>query len=108
MLILTMTQRNPLSWTESFPGLLSLDAVQLKYPTHKGELLAVILELRKFKHILKPSHPYKDLRWLKEYGQGVLSSFNFNIIHRPEKQNLAADALRRTLIQEKKKRTKKP
>ena len=90
----------------------SLDAAQQKYPAHKGELLAVILGLRKFEHILRArkfvirtdSSSITFLQGLKE-ARGMwarwlvyLSSFDFEIIHRPGKQNLAADALSRTII----------
>ena len=90
----------------------SLDTAQQKYPALKGELLAVILGLRKFEHILRArkfiirtdSSSITFLQGLKE-ARGMwarwlvyLSSFDFEIIHRPGKQNLAADALSRTII----------
>lgn len=90
----------------------SLDSAQSKYPAHKGELLAVILGLRKFEHILRAkkfiirtdSSAITFIQGLKE-ARGIwarwlvyLSSFEFEIIHRPGKQNLAADALSRTII----------
>ena len=90
----------------------SLDAAQSKYPAHKGELLAVILGLRKFEHILRArkflirtdSSAITFIQGLKE-ARGIfarwliyLSSFDFDIIHRPGKTNKAADALSRTLM----------
>jgi len=88
----------------------SLDTAQRQYPAHKGELLAVILGLRKFEHILRArkflirtdSSAITFLKGLKE-ARGIfarwlvyLSSFDFDIMHRPGKVNLAADALSRT------------
>ena len=90
----------------------SLDTAQRQYPAHKGELLAVILGLRKFEHILRArkflirtdSSAITFLKGLKE-ARGIfarwlvyLSSFDFDIIHRPGKVNLAADALSRTVM----------
>ena len=88
----------------------SMDAAQRQYPAHKGELLAVILGLRKFEHILRArkflirtdSSAITFLQGLKE-ARGIfarwlvyLSSFDFDIMHRPGKVNTAADALSRT------------
>ena len=73
-------------------------------------MLAVILGLRKFEHILRArkflirtdSSAITFLKGLKE-ARGIfarwlvyLSSFDFDIMHRPGKVNLAADALSRT------------
>ena len=90
----------------------SLDTAQSKYSAHKGELLAVILGLRKFEHILRArkflirtdSSAITFIQGLKE-ARGIfarwliyLSSFDFDIIHRPGKTNKAADALSRTIM----------
>ena len=82
----------------------SLDTSQRQYPAHKGELLAVILGLRKFEHILRArkflirteSSAITFLKGLKE-ARGIfarwvvyLPSFDFDIIHRSGKVNSAA------------------
>ena len=87
-----------------------MDAAQRQYPAHKGELLAVILGLRKFEYILRArkflirtdSLAITFLQGLKEarviFAQWLvyLSSFDFDIMHRPGEVNTAADALSRT------------
>jgi dUTPase len=79
------------------------------YPSYKGELSAIILGLRKYKHILlyKPFQIYTDssalkhlvtmkeptgimARWLEEVQQ-----YEFTVFHKPGKLNLNADALSR-------------
>ena len=88
----------------------SLNSAQSKYPAHKGELMAVILALRKYEHILRAkkflirtdSSAITYLQGLKE-ARGIwarwliyLASFDFDIVHRPGRVNTAADALSRT------------
>ena len=80
------------------------------YPSYKGELLAVIQCIKKWKHILS-YHPFEVhtdasalkyltsmknqsglfLRWYQE-----LAGFNFTVIHKKEKENSNADALSRS------------
>ena len=79
------------------------------YPSHKGEMAAVILGLKKFEHILraKPfilrtdSQGVKFMATVKEH-RGIwarwaiyLASFNFSIIHRAGTKQTNADALSR-------------
>ena len=83
-----------------------LNSAKSKYSAHKGELMAVILALRKYEHILRAkkflirtdSNSITYLQGLKE-AQGIwaqwliyLALFDFASIHRPGKSNTAADA----------------
>ena len=84
-----------------------LNAAEMNYPTHERELLSVIHALRQWRHYLlgKPfkivsdHHPLKYLmtqpnlskrqaRWVEQ-----LAEFEFEIVHRPGKSNVVADAL---------------
>ena len=82
---------------------------EANYPSHKGELGAVILGLKKFEHILraKPfllrtdSKCVQYLNTMKEYRgiwarwQAYLASFQFKVMHRSGKLQATADALSR-------------
>ena len=82
---------------------------EASYPSHKGEMAAVQLGLRKFEHILraKPfiirtdSRCVQYLQTMKEYRgiwarwQVYLASFNFSLVHRAGKKQINADALSR-------------
>ena len=82
---------------------------QRSYPSHKGELGAVILGLRKFEHILR-ARPFvirtdskcveflqsmKECRGMYARWQAFLSSFNFTTVHRSGTLQANADPLSR-------------
>ena len=80
------------------------------YHSSKGEISALIYGLRKFSHILrfKKFHVFTDnmsVRWLKNQpnAKGViyrwleeLQSYDFDVFHKPGKQNILADSVSRT------------
>jgi len=82
---------------------------EANYPSHKGEMAAVILGLKRFEHILraKPfiirtdSKCVQYLQTMKEYRgiwarwQAYLASFNFQTVHRSGTLQCTADALSR-------------
>ena len=79
------------------------------YPSHKGELAAVILGLRKFEHILRAKefiiqtdsrcveflHGIKEQRGIYARWNNFLSSFNFKTEHRAGSKQINADSLSR-------------
>ncbi len=79
------------------------------YPSHKGELAAAIMGMRKFEHILrfKPFVLRTDSRCMQFLGslkevRGIyarwlnfLQGFDFQVVHRPGAKNQNADALSR-------------
>ena len=79
------------------------------YPSYKGELAAIIFTLRRFEHILRAkkfiirtdSGPLQYLKTCKKTSgifaryHNYLSTFNFDVIHRPGKIHVTADALSR-------------
>ena len=79
------------------------------YPSHKGELAAVILGCKKFEHILRAKpfvirtdsrcvkylHSMKEYRGIYARWQAYLASFNYELIHRAGKLQRNADALSR-------------
>ena len=82
----------------------SCDSTQSNYPSFKGELLAVILGLRKRFLIRTDSSAITFLTSMRK-SRGMfahwavyLSSFDFDIKHLPGKQNTAVDALSRTVF----------
>ena len=79
------------------------------YPSHKGELAAVVYGLKKFEHILRAkkfvirtdSRCVQFLNGIKEH-RGMfarwsvfLTSFNFDLVHRPGTKQVNADSLSR-------------
>ena len=86
-----------------------MNDAEVKYPVHEREFLAVIHALRKWRHYLEgqrfiivtdhyslkyfdtqPSLSKRQARWLD-----FLAEFDYDIIHKPGKSNLVADALSR-------------
>ena len=86
-----------------------MNPVEQNYPTHERELLAVIHALRTWRHYLlgrkftivsdhhslkflqtQPQLSRRQARWLE-----LLAEFDFEIVHRPRKSNVVADALSR-------------
>ena len=86
-----------------------MNAAEGNYPTHERELLAVIHALRTWRHYLagkkftvvtdhyslqylrtQPNLSKRQARWLD-----FIAEFDFDIIHRPGKSNVVADALSR-------------
>ena len=90
----------------------SCDTAQKNYPLFKSQLLAVILGLCKFKHILCARRclirtdslaitfltSMRKSRGMFARWAVYLASFDFDIKHRPGKHNLAADALSRMVF----------
>ena len=90
----------------------SCDSAQSNYSLFKGKLLAVILGLSKFEHILRMKHflirtdssaitfltSMRESRGMFAHWAVYLSSFDFDIKHLPGKQNTAADALSRYFL----------
>ena len=80
-----------------------------RYPSYKGELLALVYALQKFEHILvcrkfllrTDSSPLKHLDTSKKSSHifnrwhAFISNFQFDVIHRPGKKHVTADALSR-------------
>ena len=86
-----------------------MNAVEMNYLTHERELLAVIHALRVWRHYLlgkqfkiftdhhslkylmtQPKLSKRQVRWVE-----MLAKFNFEVVHRPRKSNVVADALSR-------------
>ena len=86
-----------------------MNPAEQNYPTHERELLAVIHALRTWRHYLlgrkftivtdhhslkflqtQPQLSRRQARWLE-----LLADFDFDIVHRPGKSNVVADALSR-------------
>ena len=86
-----------------------MNPAEQNYPTHERELLAVIHALRTWRHYLlgrkfiivsdhhslkylqtQPQLSRRQARWLE-----FLAEFDFEIVHRPGKSNVVADALSR-------------
>ena len=86
-----------------------MNPAEQNYPTHERELLAVIHALRTWRHYLlgrkftivtdhhslkflqtQPQLSRRQARWLE-----LLADFEFDIVHRPGKSNVVADALSR-------------
>ena len=79
------------------------------YPSYKGELAAIIFTLRRFEHILRAkkfvvrtdSGPLQYLKTCKKTTgifarfHNYLSTFNFDVVHRPGRNHVTADALSR-------------
>ena len=82
---------------------------QSSYPSHKGELNAVIIGLQKFEHILRARkfiirtdsrcvqflHGIKEQRGMFARWMSYLSSFNYDLVHRSGTKQCNADALSR-------------
>ena len=82
---------------------------EANYPSHKGELAAIIFGLRKFEHILRFKkflirtdasslrflNKLKNPRGIMARWLGLVQSYEFDIDHLPGKRNAAADALSR-------------
>ena len=80
------------------------------YPSHKGELSAAIMGIRRYEHILKyaPFELYTDSSYLKHLKtlknpKGILArwleelqQYSFRVIHKPGRNNVNADALSRS------------
>ena len=86
-----------------------MNPTEQNYPKHERELLAVIHALRTWRHYLlgrkfiivsnhhslkflqtQPQLSRRQARWLE-----FLAEFDFEIVHRPGKSNVVADALSR-------------
>ena len=86
-----------------------MNSAEMNYPTHERELLAVIHALRTWRHYLagqkfsvvtdhyslqylktQPQLSKRQARWLD-----FIAEFDFNIVHKPGKSNVVADALSR-------------
>ena len=86
-----------------------MNAPERSYPTHEQELLAVIHALRVWRHYLlgkqfeivtdhhslkylmtQSNLPKRQARWVE-----ILAEFDFEVVHRPGKSNVVADALPR-------------
>ena len=84
-----------------------MNAAEMNYPTHERELLAVIHALRVWRHYLlgkrfkiftdhhslkylmtQPIVSKRQARWVE-----MLAEFDFEVVHRPRKSNVVADAL---------------
>ena len=81
----------------------------MNYPTHERELLVVVHALRVWRHYLfgkqfkivtdhhflkylmtQPNLSKRQARWVE-----MLAEFDFEVVHRPDKSNVVADALSR-------------
>ena len=86
-----------------------MNPAEQNYPTHERELLAIIHALRTWRHYLlgrrftivsdhhslkflqtQPNLSKRQARWLE-----LLAEFDYEIVHRPGKSNVVADALSR-------------
>ena len=86
-----------------------MNSAKMNYPNHERELLAVIHALRVWRHYLlgkqfkicidhhylkylmtRPNLPKTQARWVE-----MLAEFEFEVVHRPRKSNVVADALSR-------------
>ena len=86
-----------------------MNATEMNYPTHEGELLVVIHALRVWRHSLlskpfkiatdhhslkylmtKPNLSKRQARWVE-----MVAEFDFEVVHRPGRSNVVADALSR-------------
>src|SRR3954471_21129771 len=91
-----------------------LDTTQQKWPTHEKELFAMVSALGKWRHYLvgryfkvftdhkslihfqkQPNLSQKQQRWLQ-----ALADFDYQILYKPEKENVVADALSRVKEEE--------
>ena len=91
-----------------------MNSAEQNYPTHERELLAVIHALRTWRHYLagqkftvvtdhyslqylrtQPQLSKRQARWLD-----FIAEFDFDVIHRPGKSNVVADALSRLNVLE--------
>ena len=91
-----------------------MNTAEVNYPTHERELLAVIHALRTWRHYLEgrkfkvvtdhyalkylmtqPHLSKRQARWLD-----MLAEFDFEVIHKPGKSNVVADALSRLYMVE--------
>ena len=89
-----------------------MNSAEANYPTHERELLAVIHALRTWRHYLEgkkfkvvtdhyslkylmtqPNLSKRQARWLD-----FLAEFDYEVIHRPGKSNVVADALSRLYL----------
>ena len=100
---------------ERFIGAFSktCDTAESNYAAHKGEAAAIIYSLRKFEHILRAKKfliktdsraltfmdSMREARGIWARWQIYISSFNFDIVHQPGKDNIFADALSRVIPQ---------
>src|SRR5258705_8990472 len=88
---------------------MALKSVQLNYPVHKKELLAIICALQKW-HLellgapviiytdhrtLENFDHQKDLSWRQARWQEFLAQYDHHIVHIPGEQNTVTDALSR-------------
>jgi len=90
-------------------GARKCNTAERNYPSHKGELAAVVMGLRKFEHILRFKRfvlrtdsrcmqfltSLKEVRGIYARWLNFIQSFDFEVIHRPGKKNINADALSR-------------
>ena len=91
-----------------------MNSAESNYPTHERELLAVIHALRTWRHYLagqkftvvtdhyslqylrtQPQLSKRQARWLD-----FIAEFNFEVVHKPGKSNVVADALSRVNVLE--------
>ena len=100
---------------ERFIGAISktCDTAESNYAAHKGEASAIIYLLRKFEHILRAKKfliktdsraltfldSMCEARRIWARWQIYISSFNFDIVHQPGKDNIFADAFSRVIPQ---------
>ena len=100
---------------ERFIGAFSktCNTARSNYAAHKGEAAAIIYSLRKFEQILRAKKfliktdsraltfmdSMRKARGVWARWQIYISSFNFDIVHQPGKDNIFADALSRVIPQ---------
>ena len=86
-----------------------MNSAEMNYPTHERELLAVIHALRTWRHYLAGQKfsvvtDHYSLQYLKTQPQlskrqacwlDFIAEFDFDIVHKPGKSNVVADALSR-------------
>jgi len=90
-------------------GARKCNQVEQNYPSHKGELAAAVMGMRKFEHILR-FKPFilrtdskcmqflgslKEVRGIYARWLNFLQGFDFSVVHRPGVKNQNADALSR-------------